>query len=342
MQYRDLADLIRPKAANIFVCLVIIALIWSGVMELGLDAPMKTPEGSLVMGYSPLAYLLHEHLFDFSSGVGIGVSLLFMVVIATEMVWMNEIYSFIPLRSIMPAFFFIVITSLVFRPHLLYVGFFVAMLFAFAMFACFRLCEEGASNASLVTFNIGMLFGLSLCFSLSTAIFVLPLLWITYQARTLGLRTFIAFLLGLFVPILYTVIFLVATDNLFYLEHYIDSWRLGSGAMWQMMSDSTWIYLLSTAVITVFVMVRVMLFSDHQSIRSREETMFICFSFVLSLAVIAMSPTDVYLTLPLSVMYASFLLGQSFSMEYSLLNKIVFGIWALLSVAYLVFPNYNF
>ena len=127
------------------------------------------------------------------------------------------------------------------------------------MFACFRLCEEGASNASLVTFNIGLLFGLSLCLSLSTAIFVLPLLWITYQARTLCLRTFIAFLLGLFVPILYTTVFLVATDNLIYLEHYIDSWSLGSGAMWQMMSDPTWIYLLSTAVITVFVMVRVML-----------------------------------------------------------------------------------
>ena len=50
MEYRDLADLIRPKATNIFVSLVIIALIWSGVAELGLDAPINTPEGGLVLG----------------------------------------------------------------------------------------------------------------------------------------------------------------------------------------------------------------------------------------------------------------------------------------------------
>ncbi len=342
MEYRDLADLIRPKATNILASLVVVALIWSGVAELGLDAPMNTPEGSLVLGYSPLAYFLHEYVFDFASGVGIGVSLFFLVVIATEMIWMNEVFSFIPLRSIMPAFFFIVIASLVFRPHLLYTGLFLAMLFAVAMYECFKLCEEGETNASLITFNIGLLFGLSICFSLSTVIFVLPLIWITYQARTLGLRTFLAFVLGFLVPILYMVVFLVAIDNLFYLEHYIDSWCLGSGAMWQMVSNSTWIYLLSTVALTVFVMVRVLLFSEHQSIRSREETMFICFSFVLSLVVIAVSPTDVYLTLPLSVMYASFLLGQAFSMEYNLLTKILFGLWSLLSVVYLVFPNYNF
>ena len=95
-------------------------------------------------------------------------------------------------------------------------------------------------------------------------------------------------------------------------------------------------------VITMFAMVRVLMFSDHQSIRSREETMFICLSYVLSLVVVVISPTDVYLILPMSIMYASFLLGQAFSMEYSLLNKVVFGIWSLLSVGYLVFPNYNF
>ena len=342
MEYRDLADLIRPKISNIFVSLVIVALIWSGVAELGLDVSMKTPEGSLVLGCSPLANFLHQYVFDFTSHVGVGISLFLLAIIAAEMVWMNEVYSFIPLRSILPAFFFIVVSSLIFRPHFLYAGFFVAMLFVFAMYECFKLCEEGGGSASLTNFNIGLLFGVSICVSLSTAVFILPLIWTTYQARTLSVRTFIAFLLGLFVPLLYMFVFLVVTDNLFYLEHYIDTWRLGSGAMWRMISDSTWIYLLSMVVITMFAMVRVLMFSDHQSIRSREETMFICLSYVLSLVVVVISPTDVYLILPMSIMYASFLLGQAFSMEYSLLNKVVFGIWSLLSVGYLVFPNYNF
>ncbi len=338
MQYREYADMIRPKAANIFVCLLVFGLLWSGVV--GSGRTFLSVE-SFIMGTSPLAFFLNPPS-DFSSMPVTVISGVLMLGVAYAMVRMNEMFPFIPVRTLLPAFFAIVIISLVMRPHPLPFGLILMLLFALLHFSCFRLCEGIANNPSVTIFNIGLLFGISMLFALSSLVFILPLLVFLYQIKQLSTRGTLAFLFGIVIPPFYTALGLMLSDKLPLMLRYFAAYNNGLSPIWSIVSDTTILYLIFLTALTFFAMLRIMVVSDHQNIKSRQEVGFICMNFIFAAVLMVAGPADTGVVLPLFLFFSSFILGHCFSSFYNLLSKILWGLFIAVSLLFLFFPTYEF
>lgn len=329
--------MIHPKASNLVLCFAIILLLWIGIIPDDSIIPVE----SIIIGNSPLASFLSQS-FDFFSAPFIALSIAFLALISYLMVWINEDFSFISIRTILPAFFFLIISSLMIRPHAFSISFLIIFLFFMIVYSCFRLYESPSSSASVALFNSGLLLGMITLFSLSCFSFIIILFIYYYNIKALSFRSFLAFIMGLILPYLYSFGLFYLTDNIFYFSNYFTNWSIRGGSfIWSQMSLPMLIYLGILVLLTLFSMIKVVVFNTHQTIKNRQETLFLVHCFLLSSILVILSPSDVGLLLPLTFFFGSFLLGQAFSSEYNLLIKIMMGVFLLSSVLFLIFPNIN-
>ncbi|MBO4530683.1 MAG: hypothetical protein J5767_08635 [Paludibacteraceae bacterium] len=336
MQYREYTDIIRPKTSNLILCFGIILLLWIGIIPDNTIIPVE----SLVMNNSPLAFVLSQNM-DFLSFPFNFLPMVLLGLISYFLIWFNEDYSFISVRSILPAFFFIIISSLLFRPYA-FITFIVILLVFFIIFSCFHLYENPSGSPSVSLFNTGLLLGVTTLFSLSCFSYILLLIVYYYRIKALSLKTFLAFIMGLMVPYLYTVGGFYFTGNITLLGNYFTNWHVGGGvSLWHQLSDSTLVYVGVVALLTIFSLVRIFFMSSHQTIKNRQESMFLVHAFLLTVIFLLLGASDTFILLPIAVFLASFLLGQAFSSEYNLVIKILLGIFIVSSVLFLIFPDYN-
>lgn len=337
MQYRDFADLIRPKTSNIVFCFVLVVLMWLFSFY---SQDYSISAENFVFGDSPLSCFFDDSI-DFSSLPFLCLSLSLLFLMSFFMVWINEIFSFISTRTILPAFFFLTIYSLLLRPYCFSFSLVAVILLFLILLLSFRLCEGSAGDPPLTLFNIGILLGGIVLISLSCLFFV-PLLFIFfYQVKALNLKTFLAFVLGFSIPCLYAFGFFYWTENVTCLSDYLNQWSLNAGNIWSQMSDSMLLYLIILLGITVFSIVKIFLYRNHQTIKNREESMFIIYCFLLSLLILFLSPSDIWLMIPISCFFSAFILGQAFSSDYNLTNKIVGALFLISSVLFYLFPLFN-
>lgn len=338
MNHRSYADLIRPKVSNIVVCLLLVVLIWSGWFETSFKV---MPPESLILGYSPLTFLLNQS-FEVTSLPALIISAALIITVGGTLFWMNEQFSFIPVRTLLPTFFFVIIVSLLMRPHTLNIGAILAFIFALRLFSSFKLCEEMSSNVARTKFNMGLLLGLSSLLALSTLAYIVPLIFFSFQTQTLSIKGMLALFLGFLVPPFYLLLALAATDNLFLVEIYLNSWWLGDNTLLEFTSEPFLIYLGIITLLALISLVKVYFLSEHQSIKTRQETKYICSNFVITLLLVLLRPSDVGLLLPIYIFFSSILIGQSFSSDFNLPTKIMWGIFGIASILYLFFPTYDF
>lgn len=337
MDYRSYSDLIRPKASNIILCLLLAGLTWSGWFE---SSYKVMPPESLILGNSPLTLLLNQS-FDLLSTPALLISLALVVTVGGTLFWMNEIYAFIPVRTILPAVFFIIIVSLLMRPHTLNFGAILAFIFSLRLFTSFSICEEMTQNISRTKFNVGLLLGISSLASLTSMIFLIPMLWFSFQTKSLSVKGFLAFIFGFMVPPFYLFLALAATDNLFLFEIYINSWSLGDKTLWNFVSDPFLIYFGVITLLSLLSLVKVFFLSEYQSVKTRIESLYVCLNFIISLLIIILSPTDIGLLLPIYIFFSSILMGHSFSSDIKLFTKIQWWIFWIATILYLLFPTYD-
>ncbi len=337
MDYRDYTDLILPKATNIIASIALVVLIWSGLFE---SNPEYMPMENLLIGNSPLALFLIS-LFDLTSLPAIVTSILFLLSIGGAMILINEVFSFISIRTILPSFFFLIITSIMLRPHAFSLSFVLILISALLIVACFHLYES-SKNPSLSVFNIGLLIGIATQISLSFLVFILSIFVFFYKIKVISLRTVLAFLMGISIPFLYSTLYFVLTNNTDDWTNYFLSWHQSESiSMWDKMSLSSFIYICTTVGITLYSIVKMILFQTSQNIKNREESLFLLTNFILVGLLIIISPIDVGLLLPVWFFFASFLIGQALSAEYNLATKIVWTIFIVSSILFLIFPNYS-
>lgn len=336
MQYREYTDIIRPKTSNIILCFGIILLLWIGII------PEHTiiPVDSFIVNNSPLAFVLSQH-FDILSFPCNLISMALLGAISYILIWFNEDYSFIFVRSILPALFFLIISSLFFRPYAS-VSFVVVLLIFLLVYTCINLCENSSESPSLSSFNTGLLLGVITLFSLSCFSYILLLIIYFYRIKVLSLKTFLAFIMGLTIPYLYTVGGFYFTGNIDQLGSYFTSWHIGGGlSFWNQLSDATLAYLAVFALLSVYSLIRIFFLASRQAIKNRQETMFLVHAFLLSVIFIVLGASDICILLAIAVFLASFLLGQAFSTEYNIIIKILLGIFIVSSVLFLIFPDFN-
>lgn len=346
MQYRDYADKILPQASNIILSLLLLALLFSDTFFVA--QPNLIVESARA-GFSPY---FSEWLssFDLHSHASVATSAFIVLVISFLMIWMNEIFSFIAVRTILPATFFLLTLSLLLRPHGFNVSYLIVLMAALILFSCFRMCESPYGDAPVRLFNIGMILGLQSLLSISMLTYVFVLVPFLYQVRTLSMRTVVAFLMGLFLPVLYSFIGVaVATfqetgvGTLSSVATYFHDWHLfGNYELLSQMSLASKCYLGCVLALTLFSAFQAFFSSATLTVKNRIEILFLTFNFLWTLFLMVIGVSDMVLLLPLLLFLGAFLLGFYFSSDYTLLIKILWGVFFVASILYYIFPNYNY
>lgn len=337
MQYREYVNFIRPNAFNMLVSLSLMALIWSGFFAPSLSIAYDSP----IIGKSPVSQFFLSEI-DPLSNVSVGISALFLVIACTLMIRTNSLFTFRPVRTILPAFFFLITSSLIIRPHLLNYGYVVSSLFAFIVFYCFKLCEGSSSNLSKDSFNIGMLMGVCTLLSPTLLAYSIPILIFSFNIKTLTLKTTCAYILGLLIIIFSFIGFVYVVEEDTLLENLFIKWKIQDYSQFHNFSGAFFLYIGIITILFCIAFSHVFLKSSYQSIKNRHESKFFCLNFVFSSLLILLGSTDLGFILPLYLFSGSFLLGQMFSNNFSIFIKILWVVFIVSSIAYYLCPTFNF
>ena len=338
MQSRDYIDAIKPQVGNILPTILITVFLWCEWLQ---PKVCTTITEGILLGDSPLSILLNQG-WDMQSNAAKCVSIGLLFATAYFTIAINQTFAFIPVRTILPSLFFLLFTSMLMRPHLFSMSLVMAVIFAIITYICFRL-SEGDENASMQTFNIGLLLGLTTLTTMSTIVFLLWILVFLYHIRQLSIRTTIAVFMGCALPILYATLYFASTDRLsFWLDY------LTSNSIFDDINDfagtslATRVYMSVILVTSLYSMAKVALERHHQSIKARYESTFMMVNYLLSLSIILLSPSDAYLFIPVHIFFGSFLIGHALSSLFDIINKMIWCIILIATVLYFIFPNYNY
>ena len=348
MEYRDYADRIVPQASNVMGGLLLLVLLTGNFFFL--SHGNNAMEGAHA-GFSPF-FSSWLATFDLHSVWAIVASSVLVLAICVLMIWMNEVFSFISVRTILPAFFFVVFASLMMRPSAFNISYILALLAATTLFSCFH--EKAEHEKPTHLFLIGMLVGIQTLISVSCLTYIIVLFPYFYQIRSLSLRTTIAFLIGLFLPFLYAFLCSVcvasAQGSSDALAVSADAWAnhfrgwkvYGDRTLFQGMTLAARIYFGFFAGLSIFSAFRAFVSSASQTVKNRLQTLFITFLFFWTLVLFLMGVSDAVLLLPSLLCLGAFLMGQYLSVEYNVATKIVWVIFLLSSLLYYIFPDYNY
>lgn len=325
MQHRKLTDIIAPNARNILFCFFLSLLLWYDIFVPQATAIFGTSID--IQGKSPLSVILENFLHpDSFQGKVIGLLLyLFLCFMLTRL---NEVFSFIRVRTILPALFCIIIGGLLLRPHLFSTGIIVSLLIVFAVFSAFRLLSEANPRYA---FNAGLFFFTAALFSFS-CIWFLPIFWLfLYSGNVFSLRIFTASLLGALTPVLYAVIGFVWLGDVHSLLLYVqENARLFAVDFHFSLPEI--IYLGLIAALALVSLIHFMLVHSRENIKPRQESAYISIMFVSTLVLIILSVPDSAALFGLLIVFGSLLIGRFFSLVNNLFTRIILFLFFTVSL----------
>ena len=223
---RRLIDIIAPNAKNISFCIFISLLFWYDIFLPNMTDDIAA--GNITVSvYSPLALLLSLLMEDifFPDVVLWKITGFFLYLLLCFMLLrLNEVFSFIRVRTILPFLFCLITGGLLLRPHSFSSGIIVALLVLLAVFSSFKLLTEENPKYA---FNVSLLLFTAALFSFS-CVWLLIVFWLfAYASNVFSFRVFLASLLGAFMPVLYAFIgFWIAGSEDLLWAYIQDSFRL--------------------------------------------------------------------------------------------------------------------
>ena len=144
--------------------------------------------------------------------VNVIFSLVFVILIATIMQFINDRFSFIRVRTKLPATLFIIIVSGFTQLHTLHPVFPAAIFLLFAIYNLFNTFEKTKPYSSI--FNVGFLIGTGTLFYFNLIVlFPAFFIGITILTRENSWRGFVILLIGFLVPFIFTFTYAIFTDQ---------------------------------------------------------------------------------------------------------------------------------
>lgn len=204
-------DFIKPGARNNLAALVLSLILW-----LAFPLPAGSEEftsDSLLFSYIAV-WLNGSPLLSSLLDWGCYLVMTFMLL------RMNETYSFIHVRTMLPTLLAIIIGGLLCTPHFFTVGTLLALLLICTIRFAFKMPD---SNQPLQAFNIGFFIGLSTLFYPVTLAYIVVFLYFYYDFNVLHLRNVLATLTGLAIPLLYAGIFQLCIGQTELFPHLINT-----------------------------------------------------------------------------------------------------------------------
>ncbi len=283
---------------------------------------------------SPLSFLVEEALPP-GSLLGKITGWLLYLLIAFMVLRLNEIFSFIRVRTLLPSLFCLITGSLL-LPHSFSSGIIVALPVILSVFFSFKLLmEENPKYA----FNASLLLLTATLFSFS-CIWLLLLFWLFACAgNVFSFRIFLASLLGALVPVLYAVIgFGIAGAEHLLLEYIRESFKLFAVDFHFSLPEV--LYLIFTGFLVLLSLIDFMLVRSQENIKPRKEFFYLVTLFASTLVLITLSVPDSGILLWLSIVLGSFLLGRFFSLKNNRFTKILLSLYIGSSFLLLFLPEF--
>lgn len=326
MPHRRLIDIIAPNAKNISFCILLSLLLWydiflpqtEGISGI-ISTPVQSPLFSLIETFLPPGSLL-----------GKITGLLLYLLLCFMLLRLNEVFSFIHVRTILPFLFCLISGGVLLRPHLLSPGIIVALLVLSSVFYSFKLLTKEEPKYA---FNAALLLLTAALFSPS-CVWLLVIFWLfAYGSNVLSFRVFLASLLGALTPALYAYVgswiadigFGIA-DSQYLLQAYMqESFKLS--AVDFNFSPQKTAYLIFTGFLILLSLVDYMLVRSQENIKPRKEFSHIIMLFLATLGLIILSVPDSGTLLWLSIVFGSFLLGRFFSLKNNRFTKVLLFVY---------------
>lgn len=198
-------DFIRPGALSNTVCLLLGVVLWGDFFHIGNETPLASE--SYAFNYIAEWVQLNPLASKF-------IDLIVSLTVAFFIMRLNEVHSFIRVRTFLPSALCIVLGGLLLLPHNLTSGSIVALL----LFACVSSALALTNDHSQMhTFNIGLLLGISALIYPFSLLYMLVFFYFYYNFNLLSLRTVLATITGAVLPLCYGSLALWATgqENIF-------------------------------------------------------------------------------------------------------------------------------
>jgi len=331
VRQRRLVDIIAPDARTILFCIAISIFIFYGLT-------FFPQSGESVVGNisntvkSPLSALIDG--FIASTGLAGKIVLWVLYLLLSFMILrVNDNFSFIRVRTILPSLFFLITGGVLLRNDIFSSGIIVAFLIFSAFYFSLKLLMEEQPKYA---FNVSLIIFTAALFSLS-CVWLLVLFWIfAYSSNVLTFRVFLASLLGALTAVLYAVIGFYLAGGEYQLLVYIqDSFKFF--AVNFHFSPFGIAYLVLTGLLILASLVDYMRVSSQENIKTRKEFSYIIMLFILVSILIILSVPDSDILLWLAVIFGSFLMGRFFSFNNNLFTKIFLSLYFVNSLLLFLF-----
>lgn len=334
MQYLQFKDNILPGVSTILISIVVALILW---YEIFIPGTLASGE-SVIVGDSPLAVFLSEHL-QFNSWIGRLAAFACVLITGYCMVWLNETFSFINVRTILPAFFFLITASLLMRPHCFSTSWIITICIVFFVNTTFRLVEGSPDRFIIRAFDAGLLLSLATLFALQFVILCIPFFTLLYRCNSLKLKVILAFFTGILMPYFYCVLAAVGFNHMDTWTSYWNTWIVING--WPSMEGNMehFAYICLIALLFIFSLLHFIHTRSHQNIRSREEVIFLTYSFFMTLIIILMNMGHAQIALPTCLFFCCFIIGQYFTLQWTILSKILLCLFFACSIIFYIQPH---
>lgn len=330
MQFARFKDYIKPAAPSMIFGVVMALILWYDLyLPVGFA---ECNSENLCLGDSPFVQFLSNSIFV-SAWCGSLTSFLLLLSISFLMIRLNERFSIINVRTVLPAYTFCLLYSVFFFPHGFSLSLLVALLILGAIYISYAMVEMPYIEMSKYAFNIGMLISLASLLSLPCLFYLFPLLAFFYEFKTLTLRNLLALIFGLFLPILYLIIYLVYIDNIESLRLFVESsFTFGVFSSYDSLKWWDWAYLAAFSFLFMVGFFKYLRWKNQLNVKNREEHFFILVYFVFTLFLLFILAVDVELLFPLIFLFASFTIGQYFSLQFTIFSKVIGVLFLILSL----------
>ncbi len=328
MQYVRFKDYIKPAAPSVIFGVIVALFLW---YDLYIPVGFAECNGeNLCLGDSPIIAFLWDSVY-IHSWRGMLISFLLLIGICFLMIRLNEVFSFINIRTVLPAYVFGVVYSVFYFPHGFSMSLVVALFILGAIYYSFMMANLPYEEMSKCAFNIGLLLAGATLISVPCFFYVLPLLAFFYVFKALTLRNVLALFFGFLLPILYLMIYLVYTNSIDSLILFVESsLTFGVFSSYGSLEWWDWGYLIFFSFLFLLGILKYPQWRNQLNVKNREEHFFILVYLLFTLILVLVMAIDVELLFPLIFLFASFTIGQYFSMQFTLFSKIV-GVLFLLA-----------
>lgn len=322
MSFNKQSDIIVPSAQNISFCIVLLLILWANTFLPFAPAAEASAEPVRSFIFSKISEFISPDSFF---GKILGLILFAFTCFVLQK--LNEEFSFIRVRTILPPLIFVVVGSLL-VPHTISPSIITVLLLVFSFYAVFL---SANSLNPIQCFNVALMLSVASLMVFPAITMILFFLIFLFNCNQLDFRGVFATCFGVLIPYIYFAIpmFVAGTPEVL-IDHLTHCFDLFSNDITYTTAELVFFgYMI---VSFVFAMLHFSFGGMQDNLKQRKEIKFIITLFIWVATLIALRIPDSEDLLGCAGLLYAIILGRFFSVENSKPSRILFALFVLVSL----------